>query len=51
LRWWSTYEARWLNVTLFDHAAAQLRVTSVRALSVEDPAVTEGADFFGLRIK
>jgi hypothetical protein len=48
LRWWSTYEARWLNVTLFDRAAAQLRVTSVRALSVEDPAVTEAADFFGL---
>lgn len=50
LRWWSTYEALWLNVTLFDRASAQLRVRSVRALSVEDPAVMEAADLFGLRV-
>jgi hypothetical protein len=49
LRWWSTYEAMWTNVTLFDRAARQVRVRSVRALSVEDPAVVEAADFFGLR--
>jgi hypothetical protein len=50
LRWWSTYEALWLNVTLFDRAAAQLRVRSVRAVSLEDPVVMEAADFLGLRI-
>jgi hypothetical protein len=50
LRWWSTHEALWLNVTLFDRAATQLRVRSVRALNVEDPAVMEAADFFGLRV-
>ena len=49
LRWWSTYEASWANVTLFDRAAAQLRVRSVRALSLQDPIVVEAADFFGLR--
>jgi RES domain len=49
LRWWSTYEAMWINVTLFERAASQLRVGSVRALSLEDPAVVEAADFFGLR--
>lgn len=50
LRWWSTYESLWMNVTLFDRAATQLRVQSVRALTVEDPAVVETADFLGLRV-
>jgi hypothetical protein len=50
LRWWSIYEALWINVTLFDRAAAQLHVQSVRALGVDDPAVVEAAHFFGLRV-
>jgi len=49
LKWWSIYEARWLNVTVFDRAASHLRATSVRPLTVDDPAVVEAADFFGLR--
>jgi hypothetical protein len=49
LRWWSVHEASWMNVTLFERGAAQLRVRSVRALSVGDPVVVEAADFFGLR--
>lgn len=49
VRWWSTYEAMWMNVTVFDRAIAQLRVQSVHALTVEEPAVVEAADFFGLR--
>ncbi len=50
LQWWSTYEALWMNVTLFDRAAARLRVRSVRALTLDDPAVIEAADWFGLRV-
>jgi hypothetical protein len=50
VRWWSTYEAAWINVTIFDRAAPSLSVRTVRALSVEDPDVLEAADFFGLRI-
>ena len=49
MRWWSTYEATWINVTLFDRAASRLRVHSVRALSVDDPSIVEAADLFGLR--
>jgi hypothetical protein len=49
VRWWSTYEAMWINVTVFDRAATRLRVRSVRALTIEDPTVVEAADFFGLR--
>ena len=48
-RWWSTYEAAWINVTLFDRAALQVRVRSVRALSLEHPTIVEAAEFFGLR--
>jgi hypothetical protein len=51
LRWWSTYESLWMNVTLFERAAAALRVRSVRALVIHDPDVIEAADFFGLRAR
>ena len=51
LRWWSTYESLWMNVTLFERAATLLHVRSVRALAIEDPAVVEAADFFGLRAR
>jgi hypothetical protein len=50
LRWWSTYEALWANVTLFDRAVPRLRVESVRALGIDDPAIMEAADFFALRV-
>ena len=51
LRWWSTYESQWINVTLFDRSAKQLQVRAVRALGVEDPVVAEAAEIFGLRLK
>ena len=50
LRWWSSYEALWMNVTLFDRAAPLLRLSSVRALAVGDAAVVEAAHFFGLPV-
>ena len=49
LRWWSTYEAQWANVTLFERAARSLRVLAVQALTLEDPAVVAAAEFFGMR--
>jgi len=48
LRWWSTYESLWANVTLWDRAAAALRVVDVRELTVADPAVREAAELLGL---
>ena len=48
LRWWSTYEAAWMNVTLFDRAASRLRVESVRELSTGDATVIEATEFLGL---
>ncbi len=49
LCWWSTYEALWINVTLFDRAASHVQLRSIRALTLEDPVVVEAAEFFGLR--
>ena len=50
LRWWSTLEAGWVYVTLFDRAAkrAQLSVRAVRALDPGDEVVRDAARFLGL---
>lgn len=48
LRWWSTLEASWIHITLFDRAAAELRAHTVQTLSVADAAVTEAATHLGL---
>ncbi|GFG76160.1 RES domain-containing protein [Mycobacterium botniense] len=48
LRWWSTLEASWLQVTLFDRALDALTVRGVRTLSVDDEAVTAAATHLGL---
>jgi RES domain-containing protein len=50
LRWWSTWEALWANITVFDRASPSLRLAGVRELTLEDPAVLEAAEFFGLRV-
>ena len=50
LRWWSTFESQWLNVTLFDRAAPTLRLVSVKALDVADDEVAAAADHLGLRL-
>jgi hypothetical protein len=50
LRWWSTFESQWLNVTLFDRAASALRLGSVRALEVDDDQIAAAADVLGLRL-
>jgi hypothetical protein len=49
LRWWSSWEAQWMNVTVFDRAAPLLRLGAVRELRVDDPVVQDAAEFFGLR--
>jgi hypothetical protein len=48
LRWWSTHEALWTNVTLFDRAAPALRVGDVRALAPDDAALSEATEFLGI---
>ena len=50
LRWWSTWEALWTNVTLFDRAGPRLRVAAIREVTLETPTVLEAADLLGLRI-
>lgn len=48
LRWWSTLEASWLNITLFDRAERSLHLEDQRELTVFDAVVREAADFLGL---
>ena len=50
LRWWSTFESQWLNVTLFDRAASALRLASVKALDVADAEIVAASDVLGLRL-
>jgi hypothetical protein len=50
VRWWSTFESQWLNVTVFDRAASALRLASVRALDVADEEIVPAADVLGLRV-
>lgn len=50
LRWWSTWEALWANVTLFDRARPMLRLMAARELTLETPALAEAADLFALRV-
>ena len=48
LRWWSTLEAAWINVTLFDRAAVALSAAEIRSLDIDDEVVGEAAAFLGL---
>ena len=48
LKWWSTFEAAWAQVTVFDRAATQLELGAVVELTVELPEVIDGATFLGL---
>lgn len=48
LRWWSTQEASWINVTLFDRARTSLRLVEMRPLTPDDPAVVAATDFLGM---
>lgn len=49
LRWWSTLEASWLNLTLSSHGP-RLRVARLQKLSLEDAVVREAAEHLGLAV-
>jgi hypothetical protein len=49
LRWWSTLEASWINVTLFDRAATRLRSDApAERLTPAHPVVAQAAELLGL---
>jgi hypothetical protein len=48
LKWWSTYEASWPNITLFDRVASRLRLHETDVLTPESKAVQEARDFLEL---
>ena len=49
VRWWSTLESSWIDVTLFDRALAGIEIVSVEALSLDDETVREASGFLGFR--
>jgi hypothetical protein len=49
LRWWSTFDPSWANVTLFDRARQALAVVGVRRLELRDEVVAAAALQLGLR--
>lgn len=48
IRWWSTFESTWINVTLFDRATRGLSSGAPERLTVDHPAVAEAAELLGL---
>ena len=50
VRWWSTWEAQWMNVTLFDRAAPAMSLRNVDDLTLAHETVVQAGEFFGLRI-
>jgi hypothetical protein len=48
LRWWSTIEASWINVTVFDRARRRVRLRSVELLSPDHEAVRAATGELGL---
>jgi hypothetical protein len=50
LRWWSTFDPRWKNITLFDRSRDALSVAEVEPLGLGSELVGEAASFLGLRI-
>jgi RES domain len=48
VRWWSTIESSWINVTLFDRALRRVRAGSPELLSLDHAAVADAAQFLGL---
>lgn len=48
LRWWSTFESSWMNVTLFHRATPRLRLGSVHALTIDSPIISEASEFLGM---
>ncbi|MEA2437722.1 MAG: hypothetical protein QOF65_2278 [Thermoleophilaceae bacterium] len=48
VRWWSTLESSWINVTLFDRALRRTRAGAPEPLTLDHPTVVEAAEFLGL---
>jgi RES domain-containing protein len=48
LRWWSTIEASWINVTVFDRARRRLRLRSVELLAPDHEVVRAATVELGL---
>lgn len=44
VRWWSYYDPRWYSYAIWDLPALMAEPQTIRALTIEDPAVTEASE-------
>lgn len=51
IRWWSTLESSWINVTMFDRCLPEFDVIETTPLTIDNQDVIEAAEFLGLRSK
>jgi len=50
LRWWSTLEASFANLTLYDRAASNMSLDGVEPLTLAHPATRDAAEMLGLSV-
>ncbi len=50
LRWWSTLEASFANLTLYDRAAASMGLDGVEPLTIAHAATRDAAEMLGLAV-
>jgi hypothetical protein len=48
IRWWSTFESTWANLTLFERAVRRLRVVAIEEARLEVAAVREACELLGI---
>ncbi len=48
IRWWSTFESLWANVTLFDRALPRLRVAEVAPIGPAEAPLREALELLGI---
>jgi len=50
IRWWSTFEAQWINVTLWDRLLPLLGISRIEPLSVDHEVIVDAARFLELPV-
>ena len=48
IRWWSTFEASWCNLTMFDRGLRRVRLGDVAVLAATHPALADALEALGI---
>ena len=47
IRWWSTFESSWLNVTVYDRGAELLQTMETRVLGADEALLADAREHLG----